>query len=45
VTVDVRSAAVLAATLAGGGVSPFTGAQRFQHKHVSNAVQVRAASR
>ena len=39
-TVDVRSAAVLAATLASGGVSPFTKKRRFAHRHVSSAIQL-----
>eukprot|EP01051_Picozoa_sp_SAG22_P007708 SAG22_NODE_552_length_9177_cov_15.661489_2_plen_336_part_00 len=40
VTVDVRAAAVLAATLAAGGTSPFSQQQRFDRRHVNSAVQL-----
>ena len=39
-TCDVRAAAVLAATLASGGISPFSGKRRFAQRHVSSAVQL-----
>ena len=39
-TVDVRSAAILAATLAAGGISPFSKERRFASDHVSSAVQL-----
>ena len=40
VTVDVRAAAVLAATLAAGGTSPFSKKERFERRHVNSAVQL-----
>ena len=40
VTVDVRAAAVMAATLAAGGRSPFSQTQRFAQTHVTSAVQL-----
>jgi glutaminase len=39
-TLDVRSAGVLAASLAAGGVNPFTGKRAFEHRHVNSAVQL-----
>ena len=39
-TVDVRSAAVFAATLAAGGASPWSKKQRFERRSVSSAVQL-----
>ena len=39
-TVDVRAAATLAATLASGGVSPFSGTRRFAQRHAASAVQL-----